>query len=375
MKIVIDGRLYGLENAGLGRYIKNLVSELVRIDSKNDYVLLLRKKYFDLLELPKNWKKVLIGFGHYGFGEQLILPGLVENEKPDLVHFPHFNVPVLYSGNYIVTIHDLLMHKQIGLASTTLPAPVYFIKRLAYRFVFDCAVKKSKAIIVPSRAVKDELSMEYNNVSNKTHVTYEGLDNKISNEKGINIDTPYFVYTGNAYPHKNLKRLIQAMVHLNNNRDEKIQLLIASSRNVFTKRIEKIIKDLKAGSFVRLLGFVPDSKLGGLYKKSLGFTLSSLSEGFGLPGLEAMGAGTILLASDIPVFKEVYGSNAVYFNPQESSSIQKAMEKVLDMNPTERKKRINEGQQFAKKYSWATMAKQTLDIYKNESSNCIRQGK
>lgn len=375
MKIVIDGRLYGPENAGLGRYVTNLVSELSKLNSRDKYVLLLRKKYFDSLNLPSNWKKVLADFRHYSFKEQLILPSLIKKEKPDLVHFPHFNVPVLYSGRYIVTIHDLLMHKQIGLAATTLPAPIYFIKRLAYRFVFDCAVRKSKAIIVPSRAVCDEIGREYKNVSNKTYVTYEGLDNKILNEKGINIDSPYFVYTGNAYPHKNLKRLIQAMVQLNNNRDEKIQLMIASSRNIFTKRVEKIVRDLKAGSFVRLLGFVLDSKLGGLYKNSLGFTFPSLSEGFGLPGLEAMSAGTIVLASDIPVFKEVYGSNAIYFNPQEPSSIQKIMKKVLEMDPTERKKRINEGQLFAKKYSWATMAKQTLDIYKNESSNSIRQGK
>ncbi|MCX6704566.1 MAG: hypothetical protein NTZ07_03950, partial [Candidatus Woesebacteria bacterium] len=60
MKILIDGRLYGLENAGLGRYLINLISELSRLDEKNEYVLLLRKKYFDGLSLPANWKKVLV---------------------------------------------------------------------------------------------------------------------------------------------------------------------------------------------------------------------------------------------------------------------------------------------------------------------------
>lgn len=365
MIIVIDGRLYGLENAGLGRYINNLVSELVKIDKKNSYVLLLRKKYFDSLELPKNWKKVLVSFGHYSFGEQLILPNLIKKEKPDLVHFPHFNVPVLYSGRYIVTIHDLLMHKQIGLAATTLPAPIYYIKRLAYRFVFDCAVRKSKAIIVPSNAIKDQLNDEYEDVSKKTYVTYEGLDNKILNTKEIKISSPYFVYAGNAYPHKNLKKLIQAMVQLNKNRDKKIMLVIASARNVFTKRVERMIAKLKVGNLIKLLGFVPDNQLGGLYKNSLGFTFPSLSEGFGLPGLEAMDAGTILLASDIPVFREIYESNAINFNPQDSSSIKNAMEKVLEMDPVERKKRINEGQVFAKKYSWATMAKETVEVYKS----------
>jgi glycosyltransferase involved in cell wall biosynthesis len=170
--------------------------------------------------------------------------------------------------------------------------------------VFDTAIRKSSAIIVPSFAIKKELEKMYRGVSEKINVTYEGLDEKISTEKGIRINSPYFVYTGNAYPHKNLKRLIQAVVHLNNSRSKKVYLVIASARNVFTSRVESIIRQLKAGDFVKLLGFVPDNELGSLYKNSLGFVFPSLSEGFGLPGLEAMNAGTILLASEIQVLKK-----------------------------------------------------------------------
>jgi glycosyltransferase involved in cell wall biosynthesis len=363
MRILIDGRLYGLENAGLGRYLTNLILELSQIDSKNEYVLLLRKKYFDLLDLPANWKKVLADFRHYSIKEQLILPGIIKKENPDLVHFPHFNVPVTYREKYVVTIHDLLMHKQIGLSATTLPAPIYFLKRLAYRFVFDTAVKKSFAVIVPSFAVKNELEKLYKDVSEKINVTYEGLDENITTSGGTKITNPYFVYTGNAYPHKNLKRLIQAMVLLNLNRDEKINLLITSARNAFTLRVEKMIRELKAQDFVRLLGFVPDEELGNLYKNSLGLVFPSLSEGFGLPGLEAINSGTLLLASEIPVFREIYGKNAVYFNPLDFSSIEKAMRNVLEISLIERKSLIKKGQEFAKRYSWAKMAKETLKIY------------
>jgi len=375
MKIVIDGRLYGSENAGLGRYITNLILELSKSDSENKYILLLRKKYFDSLRLPGNWKKVLADFRHYSFKEQLVLSGLIKKENPDLVHFPHFNVPVTYNGKYIVTIHDLLMHKQIGLSATTLPAPIYFFKRLAYRFVFDTAIKKSSEIIVPSLTVKNELEKIYKGVSGKTNVTYEGLDEKISTGKGTNINSPYFVYTGNAYPHKNLKRLIQAVVHLNISSGKKIYLVIASARNVFTARVENMVRELKANDFIKLLGFVPDNELGSLYRNSLGFVFPSLSEGFGLPGLEAMNAGTILLASEIPVFKEIYDGHAIFFNPLDFSSIEKTMNDVLGMEPNKRKKMIENGQEFAKRYSWAKMAKETLEIYNNESSNRIRQGK
>ncbi len=375
MKIVIDGRLYGPENAGLGRYITNLVLELSKLDSNDEYVLLLRKKYFDSLSLPAKWKKVLADFRHYSLKEQLILPGLIKKENPDLVHFPHFNVPVAYNGKHVVTIHDLLMHKQIGLSATTLPAPIYFLKRLAYRFVFDTAVRKSQAVIVPSIAVKNELLAEYKNIPDKVHVTYEGIDGKISVASGNKLGYPYFVYTGNAYPHKNLRRLIQAMVQLNANRSEKVVLAIASARNIFTNRVEKMKKDLKADDIVRLLGFVPDNELGSLYKNSIGFIFPSLSEGFGLPGLEAMNAGTLVLASEIPVFKEIYERNAIYFNPLDFSSIEKAMRNALEIDPLRRKNLIEKGQEFAKRYSWSKMAKETLEIYNNEGSNSLRQGK
>lgn len=379
MKILIDARLYGLENAGLGRYINNLISELAKSDSGNDYVVLLRKKYFDVLKLPGNWKKVLADYRHYSFKEQIYLPGIIQKENPDLVHFPHFNVPIFYHGKYIVTIHDLLMHSQSGLSATTIPAPFYFIKRLAYRYVFDKAIGKSSAIIVPSNAVKDELEKTYKDISKKIIVSYEGLDEKILNNSENNIGYPYFIYTGNAYPHKNLKRLIQSVILLNLNREKKVKLLIASARNIFTSRLEKMIAETKAESLVKLLGFVPDSELGKLYRNSVGFVFPSLSEGFGLPGLEAMNSGTILLASEIPVFKEIYQEHAVYFNPLDFSSIEKVMKNVLEMDSSTRNKRIEEGQEFAKQYSWAKMAKETLKIYaetlKTKNSNSLRSGK
>ena len=174
MKILIDGRLYGLENAGLGRYLINLIAELSKIDSENKYILLLRKKYFESLNLPANWEKVLADFRHYTLSEQLMLPGLIKKESPDLVHFPHFNVPVFYRGKYVVTIHDMLMHKFSGLSATTLPASLYYLKELIYKLVFAAAVKGAVKIIVPSETVKKELTDRYRVDIGKVEVIYEG---------------------------------------------------------------------------------------------------------------------------------------------------------------------------------------------------------
>jgi glycosyltransferase involved in cell wall biosynthesis len=373
MKILIDARLYGLENAGLGRYLINLVENIKEIDTKNNYVLLLRKTYFESLKLPANWKKVLVDFPHYSFSEQFKLPGIIKRENPDLVHFPHFNVPILFRGKYIVTIHDMLMHKSVGLTATTLPAPMYFIRRLGYRFAFDSAVKRAYKIIVPSNAVKNELTKFYNLSNDKVNVTYEGVrvPEVITNK--ITSDSPYFIYTGNAYPHKNLERLIEAMVILNNKCEHQINLLIASSRGIFTQRLEKTIRNRKANKCVQLLGFVPDNELFSLFKNSIAYVSPSLSEGFGLPGLEAMTVGTLILASDIPVFKEIYEDNVIYFDPYNVFSIEDAMEKALKIEETKRVEIISKAKDFVKRYSWAKMAKETLNIY--ESCNSIRQSK
>ena len=95
--------------------------------------------------------------------------------KPDLVHFLHFNVPILYKGAFIVTIHDLLMHKQRGKEATTLTPSRYFLKRQGYKYVFGNAVKKAVKVIVPSQSVKDEVCYYYNLNPEKVVVTYEGI--------------------------------------------------------------------------------------------------------------------------------------------------------------------------------------------------------
>lgn len=368
-KILIDGRLYGLENAGLGRYLTNLVDNLSSLDRENSYVILLRKKYYDTLAFPENWKKVLADYRHYSFLEQIKIPIIIKKEKPDITHFPHFNVPFFYHGRYIVTIHDMLMHKSKGLSSTTLPFPLYFFKRIGYRTVFDNAVKKSVSIITPSQAVKRELVEKYNLNSDKVKVTYEGFDERILYKSWKLPPKPYFVYAGNAYPHKNLSNLLKAIKLLNTKSNQKVFLAIASARNIFTRRVEKMVETSGIKDKVFMLGFVPDEKLGALYKESVGFVFPSFSEGFGLPGLEAMASGTILLASDIEVFHEVYGNNALYFNPNSKDSIASAMAMALAVTPKERAQRIVDSEEFIKKYSWKKMAEETLEIYNSIQEN------
>jgi len=372
MKILIDARLYGLEHAGLGRYTMNLVQKLVEIDKDNQYSILLRENYFNQLKFPKNWNKVKTDFRHYSVAEQILLPLIIRKQKPDVVHFPHFNIPILYRGKFVVTIHDILMHKFKGGETTTLPAPFYLIRRLGYRIAFERAVKASRRIIVPSQAVKKEV-MKYHNIDkDKAIVSYEGLDSiylkpaKISKatlKKYGLLGKQYYFYVGNAYPHKNLDRAIKAIKMLNEKQNETFYFAIAGSRDVFKKRLIESAKRLKAEKYVKVLGFVSDKDIISINKGSVAFVYPSLSEGFGLQGLEAISSGALVLASDIPVFKEVYGDCVTYFNPFDCTSICQAMEDAFQLKKEQKLKLINNSQKVLKKYSWEKMAKQTLKVY------------
>lgn len=176
-------------------------------------------------------------------------------------------------------------------------------------------------------------------------------------------DYKYFVYTGNSYPHKNLKRLVEAMVLVNQRYN--VKLKISSSRGVFTERLESLIREKGAENYIELLGYVKDSDIKDLYKNSLAFVFPTLSEGFGLPPKEAIEFGTLAIVSNIPVLKEVYAESVLYFNPLDVKSIAKTMEQVLSMSTKERREKIKYAQKFLKRYSWQKMAKKTVKVYKS----------
>ena len=373
MKILIDARMYGLENAGIGRYLINLLGELEKTDKENQYLILLRKKYYDLLEFPKNWDKYCADFRHYTIAEQFLLPRILKKQRADIVHFPHFNVTVFWRGNFVVTIHDMTIHKQ-GIEATNLPMPLYFLKKILYRYVFKQAMLRSKAILTPSATTKSELLDYFNIKKEKITVIYEGykkdfgLDgvpvgeiNILSKYNLLNKD--YFFYVGNAYPHKNLERAIKSVIDVNENRKVNVQFVIAGLKDSFIGRLEKITDKYKGKKYIKIIGFVSDLELAILYKHSLGFLYPSLSEGFGLQGLEAISCGTIILCSNIPIFREIYQGHAFYFDPKDTGSISSTLYSVAIMNRVDKNKYIKSAQDFIKKYSWQKMASETLKVY------------
>ncbi|MCJ7793290.1 MAG: glycosyltransferase family 4 protein [Candidatus Marinimicrobia bacterium] len=372
MRIVIDARMYGLEHAGIGRYVLNLVKELEKQDKKNDYYLLLRKKYFQELNFKnKRFKKVLADIPHYSIKEQFFLPGIISKIKPDLVHFPHFNVPLFYRGKYIVTIHDLIKHQSKGKETTTRLPFLYWPKYVLYRLIIFLAIKRARRIITPSQYWQKELSRRYSVKPEKITVTYEGADEFLKQKtkrdsqivlREYNITKPFVIYTGNLYPHKNVLRLVKAIAQINQKNKKPLALVIACSRDIFLERFEKEIEKVKGDIQVTLAGFVPTEELTALYQEAEAFVTPSFLEGFGLPGLEAMASGTPVLSSNASCLPEIYGEAALYFDPLKTKEMVKRIEEVVG-HPRKRQALIKKGKEQVKKYSWEKMAREMLKVY------------
>src|SRR4030042_1687889 len=126
MRIGIDARLWGPYGRGVGRYVHKLVENLEKIDRRNEYLIFLRKANYGLYcPRSKNFRKVLADIPWYTAEEQFVLPSIFSSQSLDLLHVPHFNVPLLYKGKTVVTIHDLTMLKFGSRETSTLSLPLY----------------------------------------------------------------------------------------------------------------------------------------------------------------------------------------------------------------------------------------------------------
>jgi len=374
-KVLIDARMYGLEHAGIGRYIMSLLMEVKKLPKTNNTAFHLIVSNSRLKEIRNDlgdfYKYIPSKTKHYSILEQIELPLLIKKADPDIVHFPHFNVPLFCPKPYVVTIHDLIKHYFKGKKTTTKHPFLYWPKYFGYRLLSYLIIKKSKAIIVPTNWWKEKLAKDFRVSNSKIFVTWEGVGEAfLKRIEGKNKKTVldkfrleknrYFVYTGNVYPHKNVSRLIEAVLKMKN---KKVSLAIVCSRNVFSKKLENIVKQKKGSSRIKFLGFVPDSDLKIIYKNSLGLVQPSLMEGFGLTGLEAMACDCPVLSSNASCLPEVYGNAAHYFDPKKVDHIMSSLEKITNSS-TLRKHLIEKGRERFAKFSWKQTAFQTVDVYR-----------
>ncbi len=376
MRIGIDARLWN--ETGVGRYIRNLVENLLAIDSKNEYILFLTAKACQELKTqnakrkntPQNVTLIETNITWHSIEEQLGFSKILEKENLDLVHFPYFSIPIFYNKPFVMTIHDLIIHHFPTGKASTLPYPIYFLKRLGYKYVIKKAAQKAVKVIAVSQATKDEIVKHLHVSSDKIAVTYEGVEQraKSKEQRAKSKDKEYILYVGNAYPHKNLERLIEAFALVVREFPE-AKLVLVGKKNYFYDRLEEKVGKMGLKKSILFSGNVSDQELQSLYQDTQALIVPSLMEGFGLPGLEAMQSDCLVLASDIPSLREIYKDAAVYFDPLAVDSLHATIREVLE-NKKKFANYIEKGKKRALFFSWEKMAKETLKIY--ESCSRIR---
>jgi len=179
------------------------------------------------------------------------------------------------------------------------------------------------------------------------------------------ITKPYLLYVGNAYPHKNLEKLILAFDKITGKHSD-LKLVMVGELDYFYKKIKNYVSSFRfqVSRNIVFANFVSDEELAELYKNACLYVFPSLYEGFGLPPLEAMACSLPVVSSNASCLPEILGNAALYFNPKDIDDIVDKIEKVLYYQDI-RTRLISVGYQRIKKYNWQNTTKETLRVYKN----------
>ena len=365
MKIGIDARMYGYAQTGIGNYIRHLLKSIFELDKENNYVIFLLPEEFDNFELPnERIKKVKVSAKWYGWKEQFLFPFQLYKEKLDLMHFTHFNSPVLYFKKSIVTIHDVTPLHFPGHKMKSL------IRRIGFKIVFFSSVKKATRVIAVSESTKNDIVKYFKIKKNKIKVIYEGVDEQF----GIVVDRhacplqcqitkPFIFYTGVWRNHKNLVGLIKAFGILRNKYKLDYQLVLGGKEDPYYPEVRKTWEKLNLEKDIIRTGFIDQKDLPLLYNSAKLFVIPSFYEGFGLIGLEAMACGTPVVSSNTTSLPEVLGNAAMYFNPHNPKEMAEKMKLVLTDEKLYNEMR-EKGFKQIRKYSWEKMGEETIGIYK-----------
>lgn len=392
MKIGIDARFW--DESGVGRYTRNLIEQLQEIDTTNDYVLFVSPAYNQKfktqtmpasrqdskLKIKKNWKIISTNIHWHSLEEQIKFPQIINKENLDLMHFPYFSVPISYHKPFIVTIHDLILHHYATGEATTRSQLVYYLKLFGYKFIMKKSAQNARKIISVSNSTKQEIIEHLHIPQEKISVIYEGVSLTLPNpplswrELGI-VSSPdkgrsggvllnYFLHVGNLYPHKNMDLLLKTFVKIKDEKNLPVKLVIAGKKDYFYQKFKKKVKELDLQNQVIFLGEVTEEKLYRLYQNAIALISPSLMEGFDLPTIEAMSNNCLVLASDIPVHKEICRDTAIYFDPKNPEDLITKIKEIYSNGKEVYKEKIINGISRASKFNWRQMARQTLAVYK-----------
>jgi len=359
---------------GIATYTSNLIQDHRNENENYDVFLINYENNFpreagqNVIVMPYNsfFKKISKSYLWY-----LTLPFRIRKYKDfDLIHclaqYPlviPFNRP-----RYIITVHDLIQL----LSPKEVPLGSYLIRRI----FLPHTLKQADCIITDANSTKRDIIELFNIPDTKIEVIPLAADEKFYPRDDEHIRTirsryglvnPFILYVGSMEPRKNIPSLIRAFLSIKQ-KGYPHDLVIAGKKSGKYKSIYNLIDSLNLSREVKLLGYVPDDDLPGLYSAAEVFVYPSFYEGFGLPPLEAMSCGCPVIAANTSSLPEVVGDAGILVNPRSVSEISNAISNVLE-DRVLREKLKNRGLIRAQTFCWEKCITSTNRLYRDILSN------
>jgi glycosyltransferase involved in cell wall biosynthesis len=367
-RVLFDGRYIQDRYHGIGRYAYHIVEELAALFPDITFLLLTdpgapdsRFRHTDLCDVP-NVQTLRARAPVFSLKEQLALPLALLKEAPALYHTPYFALPWVLPRRMarIVTVHDCIFERDRR----------YMPRRWAriyYQLLMRASMRRSRVVVVPSKATAADVRRFYRIPPRKLVITPEAADpafcpasdgenlERLRHQYGL--PEKFVLAVGMRRPHKNFATLVRAVCRL----DSATLVFIGDADERFADET-KLAAQGAGESKVRFLGKVPERDLPGLYNLASALACPSLVEGFGLPLVEAMASGTPVICSDIPVFREVAASAALFVPATDEVAWAAAVERVLS-SPSLQTQLRSLGLERAGHFSWRSAALALLPTY------------
>lgn len=371
MRIGFDAAILGASTrySGIGQYSLKLLNHMVEADGSNEYLVYgppgcARPAHLDA---RLRWKPLLwprVGKLSALASSVWTVPRVVEADRLDLFHVPTVHprpslpaLPLRMPCPLVVTLHDLIPLTYYSSGPDRMPLRW----RLYYRWNLRAAAKACLMITV-SQAARREIIDELGLDEKRVRVIYNGVDAPSMAQNAPDTSQPYILCVGSFEARKNVLRLVRAYARAIRSGVSQDLIIIADPGSGDTVAVTDEIEASGLADRVHFLHAVPEERLWELYRQADLFVFPSLAEGFGLPPLEAMAAGTPVITSDLPALREVLGDAAIFVDAYSDGDLAAAMVQ-LAASPARRMQLAKLGKVRAGRYTWRDCAEQTLTAY------------
>lgn len=362
MRILYDGQIYAQQTAGgINRYFANIIDRLPQ-DAQPTLTAPHRSNKLNYPTHPNLQLQEFRDFRPSRISHKIRIHYFrwIEHRQPfDIIHPTYYSCLTQESFTQIghplvITVWDMI-HE---LFASTIDPQGYTIRAK------KVAIESADAIICISESTKNDLLKYFPAAESKTVVTYLASEFKGDWSYGSEPtpDRPYFLYVGSrTKEYKNFDTLLLAFSKA---ASINLDIILCVVGAPFNDEEQQYIAELKLTDRIQHYGYASDTHLAKLYRCSVAFVYPSLYEGFGIPPLEAMACGTVVVAANSSSIPEVVGDAGILFDPKAASDLADILLNLLN-SPSERDRLIDKGFDRYQKFSWDETAAQTVAIYRS----------